>query len=46
MHGRSPVSGRVRIALVGDRSDAVIAHAAIPLALPMAAQSLGIECEF
>jgi len=40
------VSGRVRIALVGDRSDAVIAHAAIPLALPMAAQSLGIECEF
>ncbi len=34
---------RVSIGLVGDRSDAVPAHAAIPLALRMAAEHLGIE---
>lgn len=33
----------IRIALVGDYSEAVIAHRAIPLALTAAAQSIGIE---
>ena len=33
----------VTIALIGDRSDAVVAHRAIPLALGMAARELGIE---
>jgi CTP synthase (UTP-ammonia lyase) len=32
-----------RIALVGDRSDAVVAHAAIPIAIELAAKALGAE---
>ena len=36
---------RITIGLIGDRSDAVIAHRAIPPALAMAARELGIEVE-
>ena len=35
----------LRIGLVGDRSDSVVAHRAIPLALARAAQSHGIDIE-
>jgi CTP synthase (UTP-ammonia lyase) len=35
----------VTIGLIGDRSDAVVAHRAIPLALAMAARELSIEVE-
>lgn len=33
----------IRIALIGDRNDAIIAHRAIPVALAAAARDLGIE---
>jgi CTP synthase (UTP-ammonia lyase) len=36
---------RITIGLIGDRSEAVIAHHAIPPALAMAARELGIEVE-
>ena len=35
----------VRIALIGDRSDEVIAHRAIPKALELAADKHNIECK-
>jgi|SRR5688572_20261039 CTP synthase (UTP-ammonia lyase) len=35
----------IKVGLIGDRNDAVVAHRAIPLALAMAARELGVEVE-
>jgi CTP synthase (UTP-ammonia lyase) len=40
------MKGRVTIGLVGDRSDSVVAHQAIPVALENAAAALGIEAAY
>src|ERR1044072_9200185 len=40
------MKGRVTIGLIGDRSDSVPAHVAIPLALENAAAVLGIEAAY
>ena len=36
----------IRVALVGDHSESVLAHRAIPLALAMAGQAMGHEVSF
>ena len=36
---------RLRIGLVGERNEAVVAHRAIPLALARAAESRGVDIE-
>lgn len=40
------MKGRVTIGLIGDRSDSVLAHQAIPLALENAAETLGIAAAY
>jgi CTP synthase (UTP-ammonia lyase) len=35
----------LKVGLVGDRDDTVVAHRAIPLALAMAAEACGVEVE-
>ncbi len=40
------MKGRVTIGLIGDRSDSVLAHQAIPLAIENAAETLGIAAAY